>query len=55
MVSRGEVHFVLLDPTVGRLRKLRPLDRVRLVRRLGRLSTAALQAVLIGLRKMFAP
>jgi len=44
---RGEVHLVRLD-------QLRTVDRERLVKRLGVLTTATLAEVLTGLQEMFA-
>jgi mRNA interferase MazF len=43
----GKVGHVVLD-------QICTMDRVRLVRRIGRLSAPTLEAVLIGLQKMFA-
>jgi mRNA interferase MazF len=45
---RGQPGFVVLD-------QIRAVDRKRLVRRLGRLSSRALASALAVLREMFAP
>ena len=63
-VSRGDVHLVRLDPTLGsEIRKTRPcvivsLDELnqhlRLVKRLGRLAPDTVGDVMHGLQEMFA-
>jgi mRNA interferase MazF len=44
----GRVGHIVLD-------QIRTVDRARLVRCLGRLSTATLRTTLVGLQEMFAP